>query len=718
MPRKKKSVLEEEEEEDVFGDNEDVDTSERDNFYKEVNEFMEKRGTPIPHDNLPQLGGRRLNVFKLWLQVWGRGGYEAVCENKQWTEVRDAYQVPKTCTSASYSLKMYYQKWLYPYEQVIKMGHADPMQKQTPKVLEQQKQQAATAVSNVKKVTTPAKKRVFPSTNSVSSSTTTPSNQKIRKVETPASTTSKKQIQHKKQQNISIPSNLVNISNWNKILDLRKQQIEQEYSISTVTNVENANIKQPLLPFRIQSKNETLQKEIEYLKRIECCLQSNQRDLIEWGLNQVLKLSQNEKFKINQFIGLFEVCEKGLVNHLNEKKKLENNDNHDDDLFNTKGQYYLQTEHESFIITMILRNGSYIFENQPFISNQHKIIETLVDYLKPNNNSSILHIEWRLRIIDILMNISRFINIENILKKFIEYTLNLKNDNDSLLLTASCIEFLNQIATKSNLSSIEKVFIENPKFIDEITSLLITATTLPKIKNFENIEEEEEEEIDNNENNNITEDEMTTTILEKKKKEIIPTLSEIELLCRISAINFLLKICQLSSNSKFIEMIAMSNNCIERLISLIIWKSNLYNRIAQCPYKILEQIKENEKEKRIEINGEKIFSKGDLWEEEYDEKLDIDELYDGYDGLYYLFYQSLNNDENNNQNNFNMDDEGINFTDSQKFQRKCAQILHTFNEKVQDLRHCGQFATHNQEFLFLMLFCNPHISKMLAQLIQ
>jgi hypothetical protein len=113
------------EEEEIFTTAEDSD--EKKSFLTKLNKFMQERGTPI--GKLPQLGGRTLDLYRLYREVIIRGGTEIVralklfltqkvTEKKLWKDVTMGYKVPKTCTSASYSLRNHYKRYLYAYEQV------------------------------------------------------------------------------------------------------------------------------------------------------------------------------------------------------------------------------------------------------------------------------------------------------------------------------------------------------------------------------------------------------------------------------------------------------------------------------------------------------------------------------------------------------------------------------------------------------------------------
>ena len=53
-----------------------------------------------------------MNLFKLYKTVCKKGGGQSVSHNKLWKEIVDEFGLPSTCTSASFTLKNHYQKYL------------------------------------------------------------------------------------------------------------------------------------------------------------------------------------------------------------------------------------------------------------------------------------------------------------------------------------------------------------------------------------------------------------------------------------------------------------------------------------------------------------------------------------------------------------------------------------------------------------------------------
>lgn len=64
-------------------------------------------------------------MYKLYKSVCKKGGGQAVSHNKMWKEIVDEFGLPSTCTSASFTLKNHYQKYLLGYEQRYYFGKDD-----------------------------------------------------------------------------------------------------------------------------------------------------------------------------------------------------------------------------------------------------------------------------------------------------------------------------------------------------------------------------------------------------------------------------------------------------------------------------------------------------------------------------------------------------------------------------------------------------------------
>ncbi|GMH20294.1 hypothetical protein Nepgr_022135 [Nepenthes gracilis] len=67
---------------------------------------------------IPIMGGRDLDLHRLFVEVTSRGGIEKILREKRWKEVTATFSFPPTSTNASFILRKYYYSLLQHYEQV------------------------------------------------------------------------------------------------------------------------------------------------------------------------------------------------------------------------------------------------------------------------------------------------------------------------------------------------------------------------------------------------------------------------------------------------------------------------------------------------------------------------------------------------------------------------------------------------------------------------
>lgn len=90
------------------------DDSKRKDFLDDLFAFMQKRGTPI--NRLPIMAKQVLDLYELYNLVVGRGGLVEVINKKQWQEIIKGLNLPSSITSAAFTLRTQYTKYVYPYE--------------------------------------------------------------------------------------------------------------------------------------------------------------------------------------------------------------------------------------------------------------------------------------------------------------------------------------------------------------------------------------------------------------------------------------------------------------------------------------------------------------------------------------------------------------------------------------------------------------------------
>ncbi len=95
-------------------------------FINELFNFWGQRG--VTNLKIPQIGGRELDLMHLYKAVCKRGGFHRVCSNKLWKEIVLEFGLPRTCTSASFTLRNHYQKYLLAYEQKFFFGRNEEVE--------------------------------------------------------------------------------------------------------------------------------------------------------------------------------------------------------------------------------------------------------------------------------------------------------------------------------------------------------------------------------------------------------------------------------------------------------------------------------------------------------------------------------------------------------------------------------------------------------------
>ncbi|XP_042356461.1 AT-rich interactive domain-containing protein 1B-like isoform X5 [Plectropomus leopardus] len=85
--------------------------------------FMEERGTPVAQ--LPAVGKKPLDLWKLYIAVREIGGLAMVNKNKKWRELSSTLNVGTSSSSAS-SLKKQYIQYLFAYECKMERGEEPP----------------------------------------------------------------------------------------------------------------------------------------------------------------------------------------------------------------------------------------------------------------------------------------------------------------------------------------------------------------------------------------------------------------------------------------------------------------------------------------------------------------------------------------------------------------------------------------------------------------
>lgn len=96
---------------------------EKEMFQKNLFQFLQERNKS--NLKIPQIGGKELDLHELYHSVIKRGGAQNVTARKLWKEIVNEFDLPPSCTSASFTLKNHYEKYLLAYEQKFFFGRTE-----------------------------------------------------------------------------------------------------------------------------------------------------------------------------------------------------------------------------------------------------------------------------------------------------------------------------------------------------------------------------------------------------------------------------------------------------------------------------------------------------------------------------------------------------------------------------------------------------------------
>lgn len=100
---------------------------ERREFLDKLFSYMQNKGTPITR--IPIMAKQPLDLYKLFKLVVERGGLVEVIKKKAWRNVAKELNLPASITSAAFTMRSQYVKYLYPYEcEVAKLSSPQELQ--------------------------------------------------------------------------------------------------------------------------------------------------------------------------------------------------------------------------------------------------------------------------------------------------------------------------------------------------------------------------------------------------------------------------------------------------------------------------------------------------------------------------------------------------------------------------------------------------------------
>ncbi|KAI3371200.1 hypothetical protein L3Q82_023821 [Scortum barcoo] len=86
----------------------------RKEFLDDLFVFMQKRGTPV--NRIPIMAKQVLDLYRLYKLVTDKGGLVEVINKKIWREITKGLNLPTSITSAAFTLRTQYMKYLYAFE--------------------------------------------------------------------------------------------------------------------------------------------------------------------------------------------------------------------------------------------------------------------------------------------------------------------------------------------------------------------------------------------------------------------------------------------------------------------------------------------------------------------------------------------------------------------------------------------------------------------------
>ncbi|KAL3621566.1 hypothetical protein CASFOL_036478 [Castilleja foliolosa] len=97
----------------LMGESDDGTLEEQIAFMKELESFHREKALDFKP---PKFYQQPLNCLKLWRAVIRLGGYDTVTGQKLWRQVGESFHPPKTCTTVSWTFRIFYEKSLLEYE--------------------------------------------------------------------------------------------------------------------------------------------------------------------------------------------------------------------------------------------------------------------------------------------------------------------------------------------------------------------------------------------------------------------------------------------------------------------------------------------------------------------------------------------------------------------------------------------------------------------------
>lgn len=358
-------------------------------FRKSLQDFWASRG----HNNLkiPQIGGRELNLFHLYKAVCKRGGAQIVSQNKLWKEIVNEFGLPPSCTSASFTLRNHYSKYLLAYEQKYLFGREDDAA--IPELM---------GIRERKKL----KKNA----------------EESRENESPPASVSNAEIKPSNTNNIQ--TNAGNLSSLSQVLQEKYQGFERNqevfYTKKNKLYPMVSEIKRILLAFESHLQEEIMfainslllfssNPNVSFMLEQYPALLDNMTHYLETILANIPSLLPEDRRNSEQSLNIFEHFNHSVTKFMGSKplETLRNVDSSVKLRYESVSEVHLLEQAASLF--QILRNLSYIKSNDHAIYKHEKLHPMIIElFLKTNNP----HIQRNC--LEILSNTSKFIQLRQL----------------------------------------------------------------------------------------------------------------------------------------------------------------------------------------------------------------------------------------------------------------------------------------------------------------
>ncbi|KAL0476349.1 ARID2 [Acrasis kona] len=681
-------------------DMEEGASDEKIQFYSNLNKFMKERGTPI--GKLPHLGGRTLDLYKLYKKVTELGGTEQVTDKKLWKDVTNAYKVPKTCTSASYSLRNHYKRYLFAYEQVNFFGKKDVVEAPPP-----------------------------PTTNKTYDvRANSPINDDNEPLPTPP----------REKRHLDASS----------IQQMQPQFLRKPKSVQQQQHTENMR----RIECSVQcGADPHVFWALTRIAQLSCVPAAKQ-----------VKPTKGNGFHIGSIRGLLPLLLRRLALFIDVSHDSQ------DDYFNKITVSDRLTERVAFMSLIVLRNCSFEQSSKETIATavdevtQHSTLMILMRLLAIKS----LHLEWKTKMLDTLVNISRFLKLpskeDELEVIFHQIQSHVCGCEGSLVVLM--LDLLNYLVSSDSQNS-ERVKhnaqiigskLSSPVYkntLSELISFLITSTAVNHINEpsqdeiddeGEQVEEEQEEQEDDDEDEeseNGSDAELSQQPKKKKRRKDLESLNEddvarhhtldqqkrqqdklkqqqqnvtapqpynsklddLSLLCRVNTLNLLSRLIP-HSPKDFITLISSTNQCITRMIELLVWKSGLRSRMKYTAIQVSKNLREQQRVERHKQAANKIQQDPTLQHEQqaqYQHSTTIEDVAEDED-----FDQDEYFDDLGEQDASNLD-----LSSSQIFQKKCGLILSLLAKNSEEAKLL--LSSHQQEIMNLVVYTKSPVSNLLLE---